>query len=101
MSKDKILLFIGIVVAGLLNLGLPSTIEKIVFLVIGLIIIFFAYGEHFKRTKKQIEVKEIKKRAPRNIQTPPIKIATPKNTFNEEVTGFTYVNKETTTHNDS
>ncbi len=90
MFKEKFLLIIGILTMALPNLGFSNFIEKIIFAIFGLIIIFFAYGMYFKKTKK-VPVKRV-----RNIikEKPIVSEAGTTEFKKEEVTGFSYVRKD-------
>jgi uncharacterized membrane protein YfcA len=53
MFKEKFLLIVGVLVVALPNFGFSNLAEKIIALVLGLIVIFFAYGMYFRKTRKK------------------------------------------------
>lgn len=98
MTKEKFILILGVIVAVLPNLGFSNDVEKIVAAVIGLLIIVIAYGIHFdkKRNSKKDTVlqdrREVFEKMKEEDGSSDVKVVKKK----EELTGFSYVNREKT-----
>ena len=89
MSKEKLLLICGFVIIALPHLGFPNLTEKIIFAVLGLIVMAIAYGYFFAKTKKPAKPTRTPK--PKVIVEERIPETQPQ--VKEEVTGFTFIKR--------
>ena len=90
MTKEKSLLILGIIVIALPNLGFPNGLEKIIFAVLGVLVIIAAYAMHFEKNKKT----KTKKSVSQSVEDNSVVVA--KTPTKEEITGFTYIKKDVT-----
>jgi hypothetical protein len=88
MSREKTLFIIAILVMVLPHLGFPNLVERISLLILGLIIMIFAYSLYFDRKKKVV-----RKPATKKVSVSPMPPLAKKEVPVADTSGFVFVKK--------
>lgn len=95
MSREKSLFIIAILIIILPHLGFPNLVERISLLVLGLIIVGFAYGLYFEKRKKPVRKAAVKRTSVAPM--PPLA----KKEVQQDTSGFVFVKRAEDKNNHS